>query len=193
VKELISKIRERAVALIAQVTEGFSRLSEQEKIVALGALTVLSTFAFIGITYGLISATASAERQIAYKSEQLREIISMRETYRRSQDQNAAFRARLQRNDIRLVALVEDEAKKMGLEVSNITPHQDGEASPSGIKTQLVDLRATKMSADKLMSFLQKLEEQTNPVRVVKLKVNTRFDEKDLLDAELTVATYKAS
>jgi len=147
----------------------------------------------VGGTFSLMTSIDRTSRQISYKSEQLREIIAMRDVFRRAQDQNAAFRARLQRNDIRLVALIEDQTKAMNIEVGNITPHSDGEISPAGIKTQMVDVRASKMSLDKLMGFLQKLEEQPNPVRVIKLKVNTRFDEKDLLDAEMTVATYKAT
>ncbi len=191
-KALFEKYKQRLLELYGRLTESFSRLSEQEKIIALGATVVVLTLSLVGGTYALMTSIDRTTRQIAYKSQQLREIIAMRDTFKRAQEQSAAFRSRLQRNEIRLVALIEDEAKKMGVEVSNLTPHGEGEATPSGIKTLMVDVRAQKLSADKLVNFLQKLEEQPSPVRILKLKVNNRFDEKDLLDAEMTVATYKA-
>lgn len=189
----MEKLKAQWQELVAKATEAFSRLSEKEKTVALGVITVVTTFTVVGISYSLIRAIDRTSRQIATKSEQLREIISMRDVYRRSQDQTNAFKMKLQQNDLRLVALVEDEAKKLGVEIGSLQPNSDGEPGPSGIKVQTVDFRVSKLSYDKLTSLLQKLEEQPKPVRILRLKVSNRFDEKDLVDAEMTVATYKVA
>jgi hypothetical protein len=189
----MEKLKQQLKETIAKVTEAFSRLSEKEKTVALGVITVVSTLTVVGLSYSLIRAIDRTSKQIATKSEQLREILSMRDVYRRAQDQTQAFKMKLQQNDLRLVALVEDETKKLGVEVGNIQPNSDIDGGASGIKVQTVDFRVSKLSYDKLTALLQKLEEQAKPVRILRLKVNTRFDEKDLVDAELTVATYKVA
>jgi hypothetical protein len=174
---------------IARAGLAFARLSEREKAVVLGVAVWLATLIFVFTTYGIITGIDGTRKRVAYKTEQLSQVIALREVYRRAEERNAGQRSRLERNDLRLVGLVEDEAKKLGIEASNINPH-DGEAE-NGVKTQLVDLRASKLSYDKVTTYLEHLESNPNPVRVVKLHLTQRFDEKDLVDMELTVATYK--
>src|SRR5215207_7536959 len=102
-------------ALIAQAQDSFSRLSERDRTIALGAAVVIGTLTFVGTTYSIIKGIDRANRQVISKSEQLREIIGMKEVFKRAQDQNAAFRARLTGNDLRLTALAEEEARKLSI------------------------------------------------------------------------------
>ncbi|MCC6806848.1 MAG: hypothetical protein IT381_05460 [Deltaproteobacteria bacterium] len=189
----MEKLKQQFQELIAKITEAFSRLSEREKTVALGIATVVTTLTVVGLSYSMIRAIDRTSKQIAVKSEQLRDILSMRDVYRRAQDQTSAFKMKLQQNDLRLVALVEDETKKLGIEMGSLQPNSDSEPGASGIKVQTVDFRVMKLSYDKLTALLRVMEEQVKPVRILRLKVTSRFDEKDLVDAEITVATYKVA
>lgn len=183
-------LRSRIRDLVARVSMAFARLSEREKAVALGIMVWVATMTFVFTTWGILSGIDGARKRVAYKTEQLQQVIALREVYRRAEERNASQRTKLEHNDLRLVGLVEDEAKKLGIDTSNITPH-DGEAE-NGVKPQFVDLRAAKLSYDKVTTYIEHLEANPNPVRVVKIHLTQRFDEKDLVDMELTVATYKA-
>ena len=183
-------LRSRARDLSSRVSMAFARLSDREKAVVLGVLVWLGTMTFVLTTYGIITGIDGTRKRVAYKTDQLTQVIALREVYRRAEERNASQRTKLEHNDLRLVGLVEDEAKKLGIDASNITPH-DGEAE-NGVKPSFVDLRASKLSYDKVTTYIEHLEANPNPVRVVKIHLTQRFDEKDLVDMELTVATYKA-
>jgi hypothetical protein len=189
----MEKLKADLKETIAKVTEAYSRLSEKEKTIALGIITVVITLTVVGTTWSMMKAIDRTSKQIAVKSEQLREIIGMRDVFRRAKDQTDAFKARLQQNDLRLVALVEEEAKKLGIEVDKVQPNSDTDAGASGIKVQTVDFRVNKLTGSKITDLMQRLEEQAKPVRILRLRISSRFDEKDLVDAELTVATYKVA
>lgn len=183
-------LRSRIRDLFARASMAFARLSDREKAIALGIMVWVGTMTFVFSTYGIISGIEGTRKRVAYKTEQLSQVIALREVYRRAEERNASQRTKLEHNDLRLVGLVEDEAKKLGIDTSNITPHE-GEAE-NGVKAQFVDLRAAKLSYDKVTTYIEHLESNPSPVRVVKIHLTQRFDEKDLVDMELTVATYKA-
>lgn len=189
-KIIPESLRARVRDLIGRVSMAFARLSEREKAIVLGVVVWVATMTFVFTTYGIISGIDGARKRVAYKTEQLSQVIALREVYRRSEERNASQRTKLEHNDLRLVALVEEEAKKLGIDASGISP-RDGEAE-NGVKAQFVDLRAAKLSYDKVTTYIEHLEANPNPVRVVKIHLTQRFDEKDLVDMELTVATYKA-
>ncbi len=180
----------RARDYISRASIAFARLSEREKTIVLGALAWVATMTVVLTTWSIISGIDGTKKRVDYNTDQLRQIIALRDIYRRGEERNAAQRSRLEHNEIRLSGLVEDEAKKLGIDTSNLNPH-DGEVE-NGIKTQYVDLHAVKLSYDKVTTFMEHLESNASPVRVVKLKLNARYDEKDLVDMDLTVATYKA-
>lgn len=56
-----------------------------------------------------------------------------------------------------------------------------------------VKVNLKKLSIDRLTAFIDAVE--SNPsglVKVIQLKIKSRFDAPDLLDAQMTVATWKA-
>lgn len=183
----MNRIRE----LITQLEAMFARLSEREKKLVIATAILLCIFVFMLIHYALTQNTIKAQKQGAYKEQQLAEILSLQDLYKQREEANAALRQRLKRNDVKIVALVEDEAKKQQISLLNISP-READNDNKTIKTQFVDFRAQKLSYDKLTSFIEHLESQSHPVKVIRLLIKKRFDEKDLLDIEATVATYKA-
>jgi|GEM_PF-6205201 len=183
----MNKVKE----LIAQLDTVFMRLSEREKKLVVATAILLCVFIFILIHYSLTQNTLKAQKQGDYKAQQLAEILSLQDIYRQREESSAALRQRLKRNDVKIVALVEDEAKKQQINLLNISPRESDNDTKT-IKTQFVDFRAQKLSYDKLTTFIEHLEAQSHPVKVIRLLIKKRFDEKDLLDIEATVATYKA-
>lgn len=183
-------IAEKIAPLTGKVSDAFARLSERERVIALGVTIWFSVMTLVFGTYFGIAGIDKAKKRVAFKSEQMREVLSMREVYKRAEEANNQFNSRLKRNDVRLVALVEEESKKLGFDTTNINPH-DGETDPSGVRVQYIDMRAIKLTWDRVNKFIERVESNTNPVKVVKLKLIQRLDEKDLVDVEMTLATYK--
>jgi len=183
-------LRSRIRDLTSRVSMAFARLSDREKAIVLGVLVWVGTMTFVFTTYSILTGIDGTRKRVAYKTDQLSQVIALREVYRRAEERNASQRTKLEHNELRLVGLVEDEAKKLGIDAQNISP-RDGEAE-NGVKPSFVDLRAQKLSYDKVTTYIEHLEANPNPVRVVKIHLTQRFDEKDLVDMELTVATYKA-
>ena len=60
------------------------------------------------------------------------------------------------------------------------------------VKEVIVEVIVNKVSIDKLMNFLTKIEEGNSLVKVQKLKIQTRFDDSTILYSTFSVATYQS-
>lgn len=185
-------IGQKLTPMTSKVSDAFARLSDRDRTILMGVGVWLSTMTLVFGTYFGLQAIDKAKKRVAFKSEQLREVLSLREVYKRAEESSSQFKSRLSRNDVRLVALVEEESKKLGFETTNLNPHE-GEVDPSGVRVQYIDMRAIKLTWDRVLKFIERVESNVNPVRVVRVKLLQRLDEKDLVDVELTLATYKAA
>lgn len=169
----------------------FTRLSEQEKKIAVGALTFISVMTLFSTAYFLSEALDETSQQITYKSAQLKDIMALRDQYKESERKNAQLRTQLEQNKLRLVSLIEEETKALQVKMDSVNTRE--QPLEAGFKAYIVEFRIAKISYDKMMALIEKLEATPGPVKVLRVAASLiRGDGSDLLDLELIVATYKA-
>jgi hypothetical protein len=143
----------------------------------------------LGVGFGISNAVSKAEHRVKVKKAALQEVLQLQGTYKARQREHASKMRVLAQNPVRLVSLVEESARQTGVELGQLRP-EDGEPNADGIAESRVDLRATGLSADKLQDFLQRLEQAPGVVVIRRLRMHRPY-QKDTVDVELTLNTYK--
>ena len=71
---------------------------------------------------------------------------------------------------------------------------RQGEATGSDlVKEEAAEVKINNVSLDRLYDFLRRIEEGNPLVKIRRMRVETRFDNPEMLDAVVTVGTYKTT
>lgn len=179
---------------LANLGASFERLSTREQRLVLLIAFLLFT-AFVGLSSFLVGRDLDRrEKRIAAKSERLVELAGLRLDYqRRLAEQNRLAAEIRQNNSVRLLSYIEDVSKRANIELGNA---QERAGQPTGselLKEEAAEVAVRNVSIDRLYDFLKRLEEGNRLVKVRHLKVKRRFDNPKMLDATVTVGTFKTT
>ena len=168
------------------------RLSSRERRLVLVTALVAVVFVFVGGTLFVQSRLDKAQRRLSERKAQLQLILGLESQYHDAEQERARMQDMLARNDVQLFTLLSKVKQELGLPMSDLSERRTP-LKESGIDEISVDVDLRQLSVDKLSSFLEKVEDPANKgmVKVLKLKVKTRFDNPELLDVSMKVATYK--
>jgi type II secretory pathway component PulM len=171
----------------------FGRLSERERVMVTVLAVVLLVAAAAGVTFLVGKRLDRAERRLQERREQLSTIEGLEGRFRQTGQEQAATKARLQRNPVQLFSLLQKSAGELGLKLDNLNERRSP-IKEAGVDEVSVDVTLKDVSITKLSKFMEKMEGPPNTglVKVTKLKVKTGFQNEDLLDVTMTVSTYRA-
>lgn len=181
-------------SFIAKSLAGFSRLSGRERLlVGLTALVLVVTI-FAGGTFWAQSKLSKAARRLSERRGQLQQILRLQSRYESAKNERKGDERRIQRNSVQLFSFLPKIADELGLTLNDLNERR-ASLKDSDIDEISVDVNLKKMSLDKLDAFLQRIEKGGHSalVKVLKIKIKTRFDNPELLDVNMKVATYKPS
>jgi F0F1-type ATP synthase membrane subunit b/b' len=176
------------------ITAAFGRLSGREQVTTLlSALGLI--FLISGLGTWLVSRDLkSREHRIASKMDKLEKLTVLKNDYqRRLQEQNRLASDIKNNNKTRLLSYLEEISKQSSVELGNAS---EGAGEPTGsdlIKEVSAKVNIKSVSIDRLYDFLRRIEEGNRLVKIRRLKIKTRFDNAKMLDAEVTVGTYKTA
>ncbi len=176
---------------IEQATQFFHRLSERERrLLFIVIVTVLLLFA--ALIYSVAaSSLAKAEHRVSEKQKNIAQIEALQGEYTFHISETQKILEKVRSNNVRLFSYIEDLAKKNDVEIANMS-ERSGALNEGEVKEVIVEVIVNKVSIDKLMNFLTKIEEENPLVKVQKLKIQTRFDDSTILDSTFSVATYQS-
>lgn len=180
---------EQLKRIFSDAGEAFGRLSSREKLMVLGAALSVVAFLIFFTTVTFNKALKNGESRIQAKMAQLQEAQKYASGYSQAERERSNLERQLKGNTVKLFTLIEDTAKKQGIEVGGLTdrgsrPHE-GKVMESS-----VDVTLTRIELLKLVNFLSSLEERNKLVKVTRLQVRARTDQ-PVLDAWLTVTSYQ--
>ncbi|MHB8420289.1 MAG: type II secretion system protein GspM [Myxococcales bacterium] len=176
---------------LASAEQLFARLSGREKImVSALAATATAGLLLLG-ALGFSRAIHRRQVSIEEKTKALEEIGTLASTYRERDGRRRQLEERL-RVPVKLFTYIDDLSKKQGIEIGDM---QDRGATTGAdkITESVVEFDLSKLTLDKLTSFLNAIERGPHIVKVTKIRLRTRLDDPNAVDASLTVATYSAS
>ena len=179
-------------SLLTRLMAAIGRLSSRERRLVGVTVAVAVVFVFIGGTLFAQSRLDKAQRRLNERKAQLQQILGLETQYRDAEQERTRVQEMLARNDVQLFTLLSKVKQELGLPMSDLSERRTP-LKESGIDEISVDVDLRQLSVDKLGSFLEKVEDPANKgmVKVLKLKVKTRFDNPELLDVSMKVATYK--
>lgn len=180
----------RLRALFGDLQGYLGQLSPRERrLVALAGGGVAAFVVFI-VYISISSAISKHELVLSEKRDELEQISKLSGGFTVAQHERQALEARLKQPPLALFGYIEQIAKQNGVDVTNMS---DRGVTPGkeGIKEATVEVTLPKIPLDKLVKMLGQLEQSQNIVKIVKLRLRKSFDDKDALDATLTVAAYQ--
>jgi hypothetical protein len=176
-------------ALLDRARLELARLTQREQIIVVAGSALLVLALLAGIMIALANATSKMEHRVRVKTKSLREVIALQDEYRARKAEQEARLRHLTGSQVRLVKLVEDAARQVGIEIGQINP-EEGEPNDAGIAESRVALRADQLTMNKLQAFLQHIEGSRGAVVVKRLKVNKPF-RKDTMSIDLEISSYR--
>jgi general secretion pathway protein M len=183
-----------AVPQGSSLGRALQKMTDRERKLVIVMIVAVALFAFAAVSMGVSSFIASREKRIRLHKDEIAQIETLRTAYDAAAAREKAADARIQSaSTTSLFTLLQKSAGELGLALSDLNerrlPVKDSE-----LTEVTVDVNLKEISVDKLVTLLEKIEGRSSDgvVKVSKLKVKTRFDNPEMLEASLTVSTWKA-
>lgn len=174
------------------MSQQYERLQERERRLLQISTGVVALLFIATVFFWANGILSSKQERIETTQKQLEEISALESRYRKARAAQDAQDRRFRFNDVTLFSYLQGAATRLGLQLSDLN-EQRNTLPEGGLVEISVLVNLKELSMDKLTAMLETIEE-TAPggvVKVTKLKVKNRFDTPDLLDAQLTVSTWK--
>lgn len=172
----------------------FQALNDQDKKKTLMGLGGGLGLVVILILWVCIGSLVSRHNEIKKLEQDLKEIDRIGAQYARVKAEQSTRTREIQANKTALFSVIQNVATRLELEVNDLNERKEPMANSDLVQVSVV-VNLKQLSTDRLSAFLENIENssQQGLVKVTKLQVKTRFDQPDLLDAQMTVSTWKAS
>lgn len=175
-----------------QLNSALDRLNPREQ--AMVVFLVLAIFTML-LGFGGYFTNKQLHRrqaQISARIEKLKQVGQLQGDYkRRLAEQDRLAKTVQDNNGLQLLSYLEDAGKKAEVELKNIRERAGLPTGSDRVKEVAAEVVIKDISIDRLYDFLRRIEQGNPLVKIRKLKVKTRFDNKKRLDASITIGTYK--
>lgn len=176
-----------------QLSERIQRLLASErdrKAVLLGAAALFILIIYI-IFQSYSSGKATLEKRAAALEEDLKKIESLRSEYIQSKRKMEEATRRIRTEDEALISVVEKVLVDAQVDRSSFSISSRTDTSGDLYDEKSVDVDIKKLSLNKAVDLLYKIQTNPNFLKVSKFRIRTRFDNPNLLDASFRVSTFK--
>jgi hypothetical protein len=179
-------------ARLTAIATAFERLSAREQ-----GMVLFLVIAFVGMVVGFGGFLVNRDldlrkKRIISKSEKLKEIAELKGDYQRRLSEQQRLAADVKHNQTtRILSYLEDLAKRSNVDLGNAAERPGTATGSEQVKEEAAEVMVQNVSLDRLYEFLRQIEQGNPLVKVRQLKIKTRFDNKEMLDASITVGTFK--
>jgi type II secretory pathway component PulM len=170
------------------------KMTDRERKLVIVAIVAIALFALAAVAMGVSSFMASREKRIRLHKDEIAQIEALRVAYDAATARDKAAEARIKTaSSTSLFSLLQKSAADVGLSLQDLNERRIP-VKDSDLTEVTVDVNLKEISVDKLVTLLEKVEGRSSDgvVKVTKLKVKTKYDNPEMLEAALTVSTWKA-
>jgi type II secretory pathway component PulM len=165
------------------------RLSPRERRMIGGLVAAVLVFVVLLVGYIIQNGLEEIETQNDDTRHALRDLEKYKDAYMVQRQRIAALEVRMSRTPLELNRFVETAASAVGVSIA-----ESGEipAVVGDRYTQRgVEIKLRKVNIEQLGKLLKELENSPHIVQISSLSVNTRWNQHQDLDVEMTVSTYE--
>ena len=169
-----------------------TNLTQREiRVLAVAGAFVIVILIYIGVDAVVKSYDDLGDR-IRVEKEDLKKIVHLRNQYRQTHDRLEVIREQLGQAEkgFSLVSFIEDLATKEEIRGNMGSAKQKTMPLGEEYKEDLVEIELTDIPLAKLVNFIHKIENSGHLLRVKRLKIKTRYDNRSLLHVTMQVSTY---
>ena len=172
-----------------------AQLSRREQVaVAVGVVAVLAAVLYLGIIAPYRNALAQLDVKITSRQRQIREVGSLRREFLVLQQRQSAAEARLDKGGaFSLFPFVEGLVGQIAAKENLISMRPQPPAPREALLEESVEVRLEKIRLDQVIRLLYAVDAADALLHVKNLRLKTRFDDRTLFDATLTVAALGRS
>jgi general secretion pathway protein M len=169
-----------------------AQLSRREQIaLAVGAVAVLATVLFLGVIAPYRSTLSQLDSKISARQRQIREVESLRREFLVLQQRQTAAEARLDKaGTFSLFPFVEGLVGQIAAKENLVSMRPQPSASRENLVEESVEVRLEKIRLDQVIRLLYAVDTADALLQVKNLRLKTRFDDRTLFDATMTVAAF---
>lgn len=172
----------------------FDRLSAKEQVMVVFLVTALLLMSFGFGSYFVNKELKRRQLQVSARSERLIEVGQLQSDYRRRLQAQQAIANEVQANNgTRLLSYLEDMGRRSKVELKNIQERGGQPTGSEAVREEAAEVVIQNVSLDRLYDFLKRLEEGNRLIMIRKLKIKARYDNDKMLDASITVGTFKTT
>ncbi len=167
----------------------WERLSQRERnmVLGLGGALLLVVVVFVGFT--IQSGLEELEENNDAMRKALRDLDQYKDAYMVQRQRMAALEVRISRTPVELNRFLETAASGAGISISESVEMQPVEGDR--YRQRGMEIKLRKVSIEQLAKFMKEIETSQQLVQITSLSVNTRWNQHQDLDVEMTVSTYE--
>lgn len=181
---------DRLRRLRADVEAWLAKLSPRERVLVSVAALGVALFAIWLVSFQISRGISAREARIEDKTRVLSQVGKMAEGYRRRQAERQGLEARLKGPPVQLLSFISQTGTSLGVEVTDVRPTAS-QGELAGLKEEAVEVNLARVDLGRLARLVQTLERGQGVVKVRRLRITTRGDDPQLVDATVVVATYR--
>jgi general secretion pathway protein M len=174
--------------LLGDLDGYYQKLTPRERNLVAGAGAGFVVFVVFLITLGFSSAIHRRQNAVDGKTKALAQLGTLASTYAERSRVRSQLEQRL-KNPVRLFTYIDEIAKKQGVDIGDMQDRGSVTGSDK-ITESLVEFDLNRMTLDRLTQFLNAIEQNPQMVKIKKIRLRTRLDDPNSVDAALTVAAY---
>ena len=184
-----------ASPLFARAQQAFARLSEREKRLVMVTTSVALVLIVLAGTTLVGSALEKRQKRVTMRRDEIVQLDGLREQYQDAVQSEERSKRRITSNTASLFSLLQKSAGEVGLSLNDLNERRNPVKDNPDITEVTVDVNLKEITVDKLDTLLEKIEGRRpdGVIKVTKMKVKTRFDNPELLEASMTVSTWRSS
>jgi general secretion pathway protein M len=175
--------------LQTSLSTSFATLSQRERRMVAVAGIAVAVFAVFMVAFSFSNTATSIRRRTAEKVVKLEEVQQFAAGYRAQKATQDALERQLAASNVRLISLLEENAKRTGLELPSINPRPDTPLENPKIIESGVEVTLTDVKLNRLVDFLTGIEQSPGIVKVKYMRLEPRVAN-ETVTAWLTIVTY---
>jgi len=164
----------------------------EKRVLAIAAAAVALLVVYL-IVDGIVSSYQELGRKIELKQQDLAKMTRLRDQYAETHRQLEEVRARLDKTqkDFSVLSFIEDLANREGIreKIGSMKPKKiplNEEFEESSVEIQM-----DNVSLPKLVDFAYKIENSGHLLKIKRLRIKPRYDDRNQLNVILQVSTYE--